>query len=105
MGKKITRRTSGGAGKKGAQRALRDLPNIGPAMERDLHLLGIRRVGQLVKQDPLKMYERLCRATNSRQDPCVLDVFMAAVASARGKDRPWWEYTGERRKLMAKREK
>lgn len=94
----------GKAAKKGVrERGLRDLINVGPATEGDLRLLGITRVDQLVKQDPLQMYARLCRLTGQRHDPCCIDVFMAVVASARGEgDRPWWEYTAARKALGAR---
>ncbi|MFO0782241.1 MAG: helix-hairpin-helix domain-containing protein [Phycisphaerales bacterium] len=35
---------------------------------------------RLVGQDPFMLYERLCRRTKQRQDPCVLDVFMSITA-------------------------
>ena len=76
-------------------RQLRDLISVGPAIERDFHLLGIRTVPQLAKHDPRKLYRRLERLTGTRQDPCVLDTFHAAVAQARNPRLPaqkcqWW---------------
>ena len=44
------------------------------------------------------MYQALCRATSMRQDPCVLDTFMAAVRFMEGApSAPWWHYTAERK--------
>jgi len=63
-------------------RKLRDLYSVGPATERDLHLLGITRVEQLVGQDARKLYDRLGRLSGKRCDPCQMDVFSAASASA-----------------------
>ncbi|MBI5330187.1 MAG: helix-hairpin-helix domain-containing protein [Betaproteobacteria bacterium] len=78
---------------------LEDLPNIGPAMARDLHRLGIEAPADLAGQDPYEMYERLSRLTCTRQDPCVLDVFLSVVRFMAGDPaRPWWAYTAERQR-------
>lgn len=80
---------------------LRALANVGPATERDLHLLGIRTEAQLRAKDPLALYRRLCRATGQRQDPCVLDTFLALVHNARtGERRPWFSFTKERKRRL-----
>lgn len=83
-------------------RQLAGLISIGPAMLRDFELLGIRSVAQLAKQNPEGMYQRLNRATGQRQDPCVLDVFSAAVAQARNPRLPaeqcqWWYWSRKRK--------
>jgi len=79
---------------------LEDLPNIGKASAADLRLLGIKNPQQLIQQDPLKLYQKLCQITRSRHDPCVIDVFMAAVDYMQGGEaRPWWAFT-EQRKLL-----
>lgn len=81
---------------------LTDLPNIGPAMARDLRLLGISRPDQLVGRDPVAMYDELARATASHQDPCVLDVFLSITRFMAGEEpQPWWRFTAERRRMMA----
>jgi hypothetical protein len=78
---------------------LSDLPNIGPAMVRDFALLGIRTPAGLKGRDPYKLYLALSRKTKSRQDPCVLDTFIAAVRFMNGDPpRPWYWYTPERKK-------
>jgi hypothetical protein len=83
---------------------LEDLPNIGKATAADLRRLGIQRPGQLIGQDPLAMYDELCRLTGARQDPCVLDVFMAAVRFMQGGPAlPWWAFTAERKEMLKKR--
>ena len=82
------------------QRLLRltDLPNIGPAMARDLRLLGFEHPSQLAGQDPHHLYDRLCELTGTRQDPCVLDVFVSVTRFMDGEEpRPWWFYTPERK--------
>ena len=64
-------------------RELRDLISIGPAMVRDFKLLGVNSVAELARRNPQTLYEKLCRVTGHRQDPCVLDTFCAGVAQAR----------------------
>jgi len=79
------------------------LKNIGPAMRRDLARLGISTVAELARREPDALYLALQRRTGQRQDPCVWDTFAAAIHQARGGDaRPWWYYTRERKRRMAK---
>jgi hypothetical protein len=41
------------------------------------------------------------RITGKRQDPCVLDVFIATVRFIEGAPaRPWWHYTAERKATL-----
>ena len=82
--------------------ALTDLPNIGPAMADDFRLLGIEEPGQLVDKDPYQLYEQLCALTATRQDPCVIDVFISVTRFMTGDEpRPWWAYTPERKRRLA----
>ncbi len=75
-----------------------DLPNVGPATAADLRLLGLVHPADLDGQDPLALYRRLETLTGARQDPCVLDVFIALTRLAAGDlPRPWWHYTAERK--------
>ena len=83
-------------------RQLRDLISVGPTIERDLHRLGVRTVEQLATEDPKQLYRRLNQITGQQQDPCVLDVFSAAVAQARDPFLPhqqsqWWYWSGKRK--------
>lgn len=81
-------------------RRFTDLPNIGPAMARDFAQLGLKHPSELRGLDALALYSRLCKLTGQRQDPCVLDTFIAAVDFANGAAaRPWWDYTAERKRL------
>lgn len=76
-----------------------DIPNIGPAMARDFALLGIASPADLAEADPMELYARLCEATGARQDPCVLDTFLAACDFMAGAPpRPWWDYTASRKR-------
>ena len=81
---------------------LRQIPNIGPAMVADFQLLGIDQPAQLVGCDPYQLYRQLCTITGVRQDPCVIDVFIAAVRFMEGAPAtPWWHYTAERKARLA----
>ena len=84
------------------ERRLEDLVSIGPAMLKDLELLGIRSVNHLARQNPRKMYLELCRITKRDHDICCLDVFEAAVAQARNPKLPaaqrqWWYWSRKRK--------
>lgn len=80
-------------------RRFTDLPNIGPAGAKDFALLGFKAPSELVGADPLKLYEALCAATGSRQDPCVLDVLMSVTHFLDGgKPEPWWHFTEQRKR-------
>jgi hypothetical protein len=47
------------------------------------------------------LYQSLCAVTGQRQDPCVLDTFMAAIDFMRGAPAaPWWNYTAQRKALF-----
>jgi hypothetical protein len=77
---------------------LQQLPNIGKAAAADLHLIGIEHPSQLIGQDPYRMYEDLCKISGLRHDPCVYDVFIAAVRYMEGGPAlPWWAHTRERK--------
>ena len=77
---------------------LEQLPNIGPSLAADLRLIGIQHPRDLRGQDAYTLYRRLCAATGLRQDPCVLDTFMAATDFMRGAPpAPWWAYTAQRK--------
>ncbi len=77
---------------------LAQIPNIGPAMVKDFALLGIRTPEDLKKQGAFKLYQKLCKKTGVRHDPCVLDTFLAAVDFMNGAQaRTWWEYTEGRK--------
>lgn len=81
-------------------RRLEDLPNIGPAMAADLRALGIVHPRELAHRDAFVLYQALCAHSGKRQDPCVLDTFMAATDFMRGAaPAPWWAYTAQRKRL------
>lgn len=86
------------AAQAGDCRQLEQLPNIGPSLAADLRRLGIQHPTELRTRDPFQLYQALCRATGRRQDPCVLDTFMAVTDFMRGAaPAPWWHYTAQRK--------
>lgn len=81
----------------GAERALREIPGIGPSLASDLYDLGFRSVRDLAGGDPRALYERLSTLRGARMDPCVLYAFRCAVyyASTRDADPElllWWHW-------------
>src|SRR6266705_229292 len=83
---------------------LEDMPNIGPSIAADLRQLGITTPAESLGRDPYAMFDDLCRLTGQRQDQGLLDTFIAAVRFMEGEPKkPWWKYTAERKREMAKR--
>jgi hypothetical protein len=81
---------------------LEGLPNVGPAVARDLRRIGIARPADLAGADPYALFDTLCRVTRKRHDPCMLDTFIAIVRFMGGaKAKPWWAYTPERKATLA----
>ncbi len=81
---------------------LRDIPNVGAVTEKDFFVLGIDKPIDLIGKDPYQMYSDLCRITQKRHDPCVIDVFISAVKYMEGGPRKkWWEFTAERKKYLS----
>ena len=82
--------------------ALEDIPNVGPATAAALCRLGIRRPADLQGRDAYEMYDRLCGLDGERHDPCVADVFLAAVDYMNGgPPTRWWKFTALRKRRMA----
>lgn len=78
-------------------RELRTIPGVGPSLALDLYELGIRKVVDLKRQDPERLYRRLEQQTGVKQDRCVLYVFRCAVYFARtARPEPerllWWNW-------------
>lgn len=79
-------------------RSLGDLRNVGKAALGDFQLLGVASVDQLAAQDADALYQKLCALTHRRHDPCVHDVFAAAIHQARtGEALDWWAFTPTRK--------
>jgi hypothetical protein len=82
-------------------KTLEQLPNIGPSLAANLRLIGVTDPRQLRGKDAFVLYQKLCAATGQRQDPCVLDTFMAATDFMSGAPAaPWWKYTPQRKALF-----
>ncbi len=85
---------------------LGDLPNVGKAMEDAFKLLGIDHPGKLIGKEPFALYEELCSKTGKKSDPCVIDIFMSVIHFMEGGDPlPWWSFTRERKKHIARNQK
>jgi hypothetical protein len=92
------------------ERQLIDLISVGPSIRGDFAKLGITKIRQLAKANPKQLYDRLCRLTGERQDPCVLDVFTAAVAQAKNPRLPaaqcqWWYWSRARKAAEQKQQR
>lgn len=78
--------------------SLARLRNVGKAALADFSLLGVTSISQLADQDADSLYIRLCQATGRRHDPCVHDVFAAAIHQAKtGEALDWWAFTKTRK--------
>ena len=83
---------------------LQRIPGIGPSLARDLFDIGIRRVGDLRRRNPERIYEKLTQLRGAHQDRCVLYTFRCAVYFASETDPDpellkWWNW--QDRKLSA----
>ena len=77
------------------------IPNVGPRIADDFRRLRIGHPHRLAGLDPYALYDRLNVLTGTRQDPCVLDAFIAAVRYMEGAPKtPWWKYTAERKRRL-----
>lgn len=78
------------------------LRNVGRATLADFAVLNVRTLAQLSVQDPDALYVSLQRKTGQRHDPCVWDVFAAAIHEAKtGEARDWWSFTPVRKRRQA----
>lgn len=85
--------------------ALEQLPNVGPAVAGYLRRAGVNQPADLVGKDPYAVFDVVCRATGQRLDPCLLDTIIAAVRFMGGEEaKPWWAYTAERKRELARRD-
>src|SRR5689334_11506081 len=75
------------------------LMNVGKATYHDLQLLNIDSISELAKASPDELYSKLQILTGKTHDPCVWDIFAAAIHEARtGEKTPWWEWTKIRKR-------
>jgi len=79
----------------------KEIPNVGKATEKDFNIIGINNPKQLIGKDPYIMYNKLCKLTNQKHDPCVIDIFISAVRYMEGgSPKKWWEFTEERKNKL-----
>jgi len=76
---------------------LRQLPGVGPRIEAVMQALGIRRIADLVGQDPEELYRRECLYKGYQEDRCALYVWRCAVYCAGHPEgdperRKWWNW-------------
>ena len=76
---------------------LQQIPGVGPRVAAMLQEIGIRRISDLRRRSPERLYESLCAVRKQRIDPCVLYAFRCAVyfASEPNPDPErlkWWNW-------------
>lgn len=81
--------------RKGAIKALQEIPGIGKSLANDLWDLGIHTVSALKEKNPMQLYQKMNALSGVKQDPCVLYTFRCAVYYATEKDPEpeklkWW---------------
>jgi hypothetical protein len=89
------------------KKGLESIPGIGPALARDLELIGIDRPSCLKGKNPERLYGKLIQKTGVHQDRCVLYTFRCAVYFvSQEKHDPdllkWWNWSDENLKRYAK---
>jgi hypothetical protein len=82
---------------KAVLKELQQIPGVGPSLALDLFDLGIRKISDLRRKNPERLYEKLCALTGEHQDRCVLYVFRCAVYFASAKHHEpeflkWWNW-------------
>ena len=88
------------------KRELADFRSVGPATLADFRILGITSAAQLRRADADRLFAKLCRVTGKTYDPCVRDVFAAAIAQAKDpqlpeEQRDWWYWSRLRKRAHA----
>lgn len=77
-----------------------DIPNVGQRVASDLKTLGFKTPLDLKNFEAFSMYQKLCKKTKVRHDPCLLDVFLAIEDFVKKeRSRKWFHYTKDRKKL------
>ena len=84
-----------------ALKELQRIPGIGPSLARDLMDLGMRRIADLRRGNPERLYEQLIALRGAHQDRCVLYTFRCAVYFAtEPKPDPerlkWWNWQDQK---------
>ena len=80
-----------------ALKEFQTIPGVGRSIAEDFWNLGLRKVADLKRRNPRRLYDELCRLEGVRIDRCMLYVMRCAIyfASTR-KPRPellkWWNW-------------
>ncbi len=77
--------------------SLEEIPGIGKSLAADLESLGIKRVSDLKRKNPEKLYADLEKKAGAHMDRCVLYTFRCAVYYASEKKHDpklllWWNW-------------
>jgi predicted RecB family nuclease len=80
-----------------ALKELQIIPGVGKSIALDFYNLGIRRVSDLKKHNPEKLYKKLCEQQGKQIDRCMLYVMRCAVYFAKQKKHDpellkWWNW-------------
>ena len=80
-----------------ALKELQTIPGVGKTIAEDFWNLGLRQVADLKRQNPEKLYDRLCKLQGTQGDRCMLYVMRCAVYFAATKTpKPdllkWWNW-------------
>jgi hypothetical protein len=83
--------------KAAALKEFRTIPSVGKRTAEDFWNLGLRKVADLKRQNPQKLYNRLCEFQGTQVDRCMLYVMRCAVYFASTtKTKPellkWWNW-------------
>ena len=80
------------------EKDLLSLRNVGKATLEDFKLLGIHSREDLAKESADDLFLRLQELTGLPHDPCVWDIFAAAIHEVQtGEKTPWWQWTKVRK--------
>lgn len=76
---------------------LKQIPGVGPAIEKYLNMAGIQNVEQLKGRVPEQIYDEVCIKTGMQQDRCLLYTFRCAVYYAENEQHDpeklkWWNW-------------
>ncbi|MBY0538134.1 helix-hairpin-helix domain-containing protein [Patescibacteria group bacterium] len=80
-----------------------DIPNVGKAVAQKLIMLNLKSPSDLKTKDAYALYTKLNKLTGMRNNPCLLDTFIAAIDFMNGApSRYWFYYTKDRKKQYPK---
>ncbi len=80
-----------------AVKELCEIPGVGKTIAADFYGVGIRRISDLKRKSPEKLYEKLCKKAGFQIDRCMLYVCRCAIYFASHKTHDprllrWWNW-------------